>query len=107
MVLALAVSPFQGLGSKVVDLSTGAGTRQWLFRPFEPEEHSTSYALAKCHFAHELAWGCELRLSRRRRFVLHSHIARTMWPDPHPRKRQYCEQQEHTQANTVAHVKRR
>jgi hypothetical protein len=45
MLLALAVSPFQGLGSEVAICRPGPyGTRQWLFRPFGPEEFSTSYA---------------------------------------------------------------
>jgi hypothetical protein len=49
MMLARDVSPFQGLGSKVAICRPGPyGTRQWLFRPFGPEELSTSYAPAKC-----------------------------------------------------------
>jgi hypothetical protein len=52
MVLALAVSPFQGSGSKFAICRPGPdGTRQGLFRPFGPVELSTSYAAAKCHVA--------------------------------------------------------
>jgi hypothetical protein len=41
MVLALAVSPFQGLRSRFAICRPGPyGTRQWLFRPFGPEELS-------------------------------------------------------------------
>ncbi len=48
--LALAVSPFQGLGSKFAISRPGPyGTRQGLFRPFGPVEPSTSYAPNKCH----------------------------------------------------------
>ncbi len=52
MVLAIAVSPFQGLGSKFAICRPGPyGTRQGLFRPFGPEELSTSDAPAKCYVA--------------------------------------------------------
>jgi hypothetical protein len=41
-----------GLGSEVAICRPGPyDTRQWLFRPFGPEELSTSYAPAKCHVA--------------------------------------------------------
>jgi hypothetical protein len=50
--VGLAVSPFQGFRSKFAICRPGPyGTRQWLFRPFGPEELSTSYAPAKCHVA--------------------------------------------------------
>jgi hypothetical protein len=50
--VVLAVSPFQGLGSKSAICRPGPyGTRQWLFRPFGPGELSTFYAPAKCHVA--------------------------------------------------------
>jgi hypothetical protein len=55
MVLALAVSPFQGLGSKFAICRPGPyGTRQGLFRPFGPEKLSTSDAPATADSATHL-----------------------------------------------------
>jgi hypothetical protein len=49
VVLALAVAPLQGLGSKFAICRPGPyGTRQWLFRPFGPEKLSTSDAPGQC-----------------------------------------------------------